>query len=123
MHAVVVRYTSENMGTRRRQLSELQPKFLQITRSNVDRRETDDATAHGLLFCCPKCLDGPRAHSILCWFSGRNVPDEEMPVDRRWAAEGSGYDDLTVDGTICVRGGCHWCGRIRDGVVVTEAAS
>ena len=122
MHAVVVRYAPKTMDTRRCQLSELQPKFIRITRSNVVREETDDASGHGLLFCCPKCLSGARAHSIVCWFAEREVSDEEIPADRRWIAEGTSYEDLTVHGQISVRGGCRWRGRIRVGVVTTEAS-
>jgi hypothetical protein len=109
------------MDKRRCQLSELQPKFLQITKSNVERHETDAAaTAHGVIFCCPKCLGGLHEHSIVCWFAERDVPDDEIPSDRRWIAEGTSYGDLTVHGPITVRGGCRWSGRIRTGVVSTE---
>jgi hypothetical protein len=102
-------------------LAELQPKFLVIERSNMQRREVDELTsAHGILFMCPRCLGRPseRRHSVVCWFAQRGVPDAEMPTWDRWLASGSGYDDLTIDGVISVRGGCCWSGRIRAGRIV-----
>jgi hypothetical protein len=102
-------------------LSELQPKFLVIERSNVQRREVDDlSVAQGVMFVCPRCreLKVERQHSVVCWFAGREVSDDEMPIWQRWLVSGAGYDDLTVHGLISVQGGCGWRGRIRNGRVV-----
>ena len=107
-------------------LVELQPKFLVIDRSNVQRREVDDIrAAQGLLFACPKCrrCSVERQHSVVCWFSGRNVPIDEMPIWNRLGVRGDGYEDLTVAGMIVVRGGCLWRGQIRWGYVLTSLAS
>jgi len=99
-------------------LSELQPTFLVIEKSNVQRREVDDLrAAHGLMFACPRCLRSvlERRHSVVCWFADRSVPEGEMPSWARLPVKGSTYDDLTVDGVIAVRGGCRWRGRIQAG--------
>ena len=101
-------------------LSELQPKFLVIVRSNVQRLEVDDFDgAQGVMFLCPRCCSGSRPvwiqHSVVCWFSDREVPDTEIPTWYRWPAHGAGYDDLTIDGQIRVRGGCRWSGWIHGG--------
>ena len=113
--------TAVRCATQVMRLAELQPTFLVIERSNVQRREVDDFNlAHGLMFMCPRCLRRPveGRHSVVCWFAGRAVPEEEIPTWARWMAIGSSYDDLTVDGIIAVRGGCHWRGRIRGGRIV-----
>jgi len=102
-------------------LVELQPAFLVIDKSNVLRHEVDElAAAQGLLFVCPKCRRRAieHRHSVVCWFSGRNVPDEEMPTWNRLDVYGSVYSDLTVVGVIAVRGGCEWRGRIQFGRVL-----
>lgn len=111
----VVRCSAETM-----RLVNLQPKFLIIERSNASRIETDTfEQAQGVLFLCPKCFvrSGAAAHSVVCWFDGRAVPDGEIPEGKRWNVDGSGYGDLTLVEHIVLAGGCRWAGKIRRGVI------
>lgn len=82
------------------------------------------AGAQGLLFICPvpSC-----SHSIIVWFANAGVPAEAHPA-YRWAASGSGLDDLTLTPSINLdipwvdeRGvthpaSCRWHGFVTKGV-------
>jgi hypothetical protein len=67
------------------------------------------AEAQGVMYLCPKCHD----HSVLCWFSGRDVPDSAVPGPGRWQAVGTGLHDLTFGpgpsgrSSVQLTGGCN----------------
>ena len=96
-------------------LSELKAQFLLITEPGRGFKHVDDVSiAQGIMFLCPKCFvtnKGPvGTHSVLCWFAGRGVSDQETPGPGRWHPVGTGYDDLSlVAGSSSVRlvGGCN----------------
>ncbi|HET7380033.1 MAG TPA: DUF6527 family protein [Gaiellales bacterium] len=115
-------------------LTELEPQFVRAELTRVlptdPWRETmlyvgTLAEAQGVLFDCPTrgC-----SHRILVWFSDRGVPPECTPSPR-WAASGSGYDDLTLAPSIdisrdkegrpmfCEGGRPGWHGFITNGEV------
>lgn len=87
--------------------------------------------AQGLWFQCPVCAvgkepgeeDGRRfvrgAHYVLCWFSNpRNAPPLDAtwwPTIARWTMSGSSLDDLTLQPSILLKGGCNWHGYLTNG--------
>lgn len=86
------------------------------------------SAAQGLLFLCPLCFarNGGAAgtHSILIPFKDRCVPPGFEPTLPRWAASGSGIDDLTISPSIDLSSdgaghprheGCAWHGFVRNG--------
>lgn len=84
------------------------------------------AAAQGIRFLCPKCFEqnsGPvGTHQVICWSRSRGVPDEARPQPGRWALEGSGLDDLTLNAdppgtarSIQLHGGCEWHGFVTNG--------
>lgn len=99
-------------------LTDLEPQFVAYapgSYAHVERIEQAD----GITFVCPGCLaksaDGRAGvHSVLAWFRGRGVPDDETPGPGRWAASGTGYADLTLAPSIDV--GC-WHGFVRNGEI------
>ena len=124
-------------------LTELEPKFLryectpgrptQIANdplhfpeggSHVEFRDTvvwhmvgTLAEAQGVEFLCPKCFvtNGGRVgtHIVVCWSRLRGVPDGAHPLPGRWALNGTGFEDLTLDAeppngarSVALTGGC-----------------
>lgn len=112
-------------------LTELEPEFLRLTsHKGAFRRVKDIADAQGIWFLCPKCFvanGGPRrTHRVLCWSRSRGVPDDVTPGPGRWTLEGTGLDDLTLNGdasggggarSVLLTGGCGWHGFITGGEV------
>lgn len=84
--------------------------------------------AHGVEFLCPKCFaanGGPRGtHAIICWSRSRGVPNDASPGGR-WSIEGTGFDDLTLNGdnggarSVLLTSGCAWHGVVTNGDVTT----
>lgn len=77
-------------------------------------------TAQGVLFNCP-CGSG---HIVMASFAGRGLTDDQgthnkagQPV--RWTTSGSTFDDLTLQPSILLEGGCNWHGFITNGDVTT----
>lgn len=91
--------------------------------------------AQGVQFLCPKCFvaNGGKVgtHLILCWSRSRGVPDSAQPGPGRWTLEGTGFDDLTLNGdspagpgtgarsVLLTGGGCGWHGFVTKGEVTT----
>jgi hypothetical protein len=84
------------------------------------------AEAQGVRFLCPKCFaenGGPiGTHSVVCWSRSRGVPDEATPAPGRWTLDGTGIDDLTLNGdppgaarSVLLTAGCGWHGFVTNG--------
>jgi hypothetical protein len=106
-------------------LTDLEPQFLRIENPTTYAHVDDIHQAQGVCFLCPVCFkknNGPvGTHSIICWFTGRGVPDGLHPVPGRWNAQGTGYHDLTFAGpgaaSILLQGGCNAHFFIRNGEI------
>jgi hypothetical protein len=104
-------------------LSDLKSEFLVITGENTHQRCASLAQAQGVMFMCPKCFEANRSpvgtHWVLCWFAGRGVPDNRVPIPGRWHPHGTEIDDLTFVGpgavSVLLTAGCRWHGFIRNG--------
>jgi hypothetical protein len=105
------------------QLKDLDARFQRIVEPGKRYKEVDNIQdAHGIMFLCPKCFQanngGVGTHSVICWFKGRGVSDDENPKPGRWEAVGTGLNDLTLkagSSSILLTGGCQWHGFIRNG--------
>ena len=84
--------------------------------------------AQGVQFLCPLCWIKNNGrigtHRIRCWSRLRGVPDDVVPKPGRWKLEGTGLDDLTLNGesgksrSVLLTGdGCKWHGYITNGLV------
>lgn len=113
-------------------LSALSPHW--ITKADVgghweDKVETQ-VEAQGIRFLCPLCfakIGSARGtpHSVIVPFAGRGWPDAYLPgmgdkqpdgTVRRWTAEGTNFDNLTVKPSVLLSGsGCGWHGFITNG--------
>lgn len=110
-------------------LRELDAHFIRLNAQGF-RRVDSLEEAHGLLFLCPKCFlanKGPvGTHTVLCFFRGRGVPDDEKPGPGRWNPAGTGLDDLSFVGpeqcSVDLRGsaGCRWHGNVLNGRATLE---
>lgn len=110
-------------------LADLKAKFIKVIEPGRSRREVDSiADAQGVQFLCPKCFSkngGPvGTHSVVCWSRSRGVGEDETPGPGRWSLEGTGIDDLTLNGdapggggarSVLLTGGCGWHGFINSG--------
>jgi hypothetical protein len=104
-------------------LRDLEARFLIITGPDTMKYVDALEGAQGVMFVCPKCMHdlGTRvgAHSVICWFADRGVPDDRNPKPGRWVPSGTGLDDLTFIGpaaaSVLLTGGCQWHGFIRNG--------
>lgn len=86
----------------------------------------DIATAQGVDFLCPKCFvaNGGEegTHRVICWSRSRGVPDDVTPGPGRWALDGTGVHDLTLNAdppsgarSVQLNGGCAWHGFVTNG--------
>jgi hypothetical protein len=116
-------------------LTELEPRFVRYEKraDGVYHVETTNIRkAQGVQFLCPKCFTenaGPvGTHLVLCWSRSRGVPDDATPGPGRWTLEGTGFDDLTLNGdskegpgkgarSVLLTSGCGWHGFITNGEV------
>jgi hypothetical protein len=112
-------------------LTELEPQFVRYEKQGdkVYLPDTDDIRdAMGVMFLCPKCYvangnSNVGTHSVICWSSSRGTPADAEPLPGRWKIEGTGYEDLTLNGetggarSILLTGGCAWHGFITNGEV------
>lgn len=84
------------------------------------------AEAQGVKFLCPKCYADNRGpvgtHLVVCWSRSRGIPDDAKPGPGRWMLEGTGLDDLTLNGdppgnarSVALEGGCAWHGFVTMG--------
>lgn len=110
-------------------LTDLRPQFVRFERNDEGTlwRPTDRIEdAHGILFLCPKCFAEKGGevgcHSVICWSRSRGVPDDASPGPGRWALNGTGYADLTLDAdppntarSVQLNGGCDWHGHVTNG--------
>lgn len=120
------------MGAARVRLSELDPRFLRFARDAEGRalHITVDslAEAHGVMFLCPLCYqaNGGRVgtHRVICWSRSRGTPEDASPGPGRWTLEGTGFDDLTLNGdaiggggarSVLLTSGCGWHGFVTNG--------
>lgn len=111
-------------------LVDLQPQFLRwAPRDGQTILEHVDAIdqAQGISFLCPKCFidkGGPvGTHTVICWSRSRGTPDDAGPGPGRWRLDGTGYDDLTLNGekkggarSVQLLGGCGWHGFVTNGI-------
>lgn len=96
-------------------LSDLEPRFIALVTDDGSRRKyvDDIASAHGVMFVCPKCFERagrvrPGVHGMLCW-RPRVDPSIE-PGPGRWEMSGTSFDDLTLtagSSSVLVTGGCR----------------
>ena len=91
---------------------DLAATFIKVTDPGRSRRKVETlAEAQGVQFLCPKCFatnGGPRGtHSVVCWSRSRGVSEEEVPGPGRWTLEGTGLDDLTLNGDAIGGGGAR----------------
>lgn len=112
-------------------LVDLDAKFLRYELGMEDGRATfievdDIKQAQGVRFLCPKCYEANKGevgtHLVICWSRSRGVPDEAVPQPGRWALEGTGIDDLTLNAdppstarSVQLHGGCAWHGYVTKG--------
>jgi len=94
-------------------LAELEAEFVRHVPNGLKRVETF-AEAQGLMLLCPACWNknggSVGTHSILIWFAGKGVPDEERPAPR-WNAAGTSLEDLTITPSIDVTAGGKYPGE------------
>lgn len=108
-------------------LSELEPRFMRVAEPGRLWQEVDTlAEAQGVQFLCPKCFEANGGavgtHSVLCWFLGRGVLDDEDPKPGRWEPVGTGLQDLSLragSSSILLTSGCCWHGYVTDGEVTS----
>jgi hypothetical protein len=112
-------------------LTDLDPRFLRYNQNHagVSFDTVDSITvAQGVSFLCPKCFaeNGGAAgtHSVICWSRSRGVPETAQPGPGRWALDGTGFHNLTLNGdaiggggarSVQLNGGCEWHGFITNG--------
>ena len=110
-------------------LRELDPQFLRHElRDGVETHHYVETLveAQGVKFLCPKCFaknGGPvGTHSVICWSRSRGTPDSASPSPGRWALDGNGIDDLTLNAdppssarSVLLNGGCGWHGFVTNG--------
>jgi hypothetical protein len=108
-------------------LRDLDAEFLRASDAKNFRRVASIDEAHGVVFLCPKCFtaNGGKVgtHSVICWSRSRGAPDDIEPLPGRWAMNGTGIDDLTLDAdvggngarSVLLLGGCSWHGFINSG--------
>ena len=86
------------------------------------------AEAQGVQFLCPICFvangGAVGTHSVLCWSRSRGAPDDASPGPGRWTLDGTGFEDLTLNGdppgtarSVALGGGCDWHGFVTNGEV------
>lgn len=105
--------------------TELDPQFIQLARTSESPEKWSYhyvnilSAADGVIFLCPihfKKNNGPcGTHSIICWFKGRNIPDELNPGPGRWDVSGD-LVNLTLNPSIDL-GNDDWHGWIKNGEV------
>ena len=95
-------------------LSDLDAKLVHTT---TDGSQDVDALADadGVMFDCPKCRD----HKIGVLFTAAPQGVAWDPSrGKRWTAEGTSLQDLTLSPSILLLSGCQWHGFVRNGEAV-----
>lgn len=114
-------------------LTELDPVFVSVTFEDdhqVSRPVKTLAEAQGVRFLCPKCFaangGAVGTHAVGCWSRSRGAPDHASPGPGRWTLDGTGVEDLTLNGdppgaarSVQLNGGCAWHGHITNGDATT----
>lgn len=109
-------------------LIDLEAVFLRIEQPGKLYQEVETlAEAQGVRFLCPKCYAdnlGPiGTHSVICWFFGHGVSDDEFPKPGRWVPAGHDLSDLTLNEppgksrSVLLTGGCRWHGFVTNGKI------
>lgn len=79
------------------------------------------AEAQGITFLCPKCygVNGGciGTHEVQVTFRDRGVLDHQGAHNTdgrptRWAVSGMGFDDIVIQPSILLQGGCGWHGFV-----------
>lgn len=92
--------------------------FVEFTQTRgVLRNHREYVRAQGLVFYCPKCVDGAKKHIILSLFDLKSVPPEAAPSGR-WDFHGTGLSDVTLHSPVHSREGCSWVGVVNKGTVL-----
>ncbi len=81
--------------------------------------KTGQNDADGIMFDCPKCVDTPRRHVVICWSPG--VDPQRYPKPGRWSIIGTTFDDLSLvaaSSSIQLTTGCMAHFYVRDGAIV-----
>lgn len=108
-----VQFRTESGGVESR---EVDREYIQHVRSLAE--------AQGVQFLCPLCFaanGGPvGTHWCSVSFEGRGVADGQGSHNRkgeptRWAASGTGLDDLSLSPSVQIEGGCGWHGHVAGG--------
>ena len=106
-------------------LTDLEAHFARITKPGHYETVDELADAHGVWMLCPKCFTANGGsvgtHWVLCWFSGRGVPDSEEPGPGRWSPQGTGLHDLTLvagSSSVLLTSGCRAHFFVRNGEIV-----
>lgn len=92
-------------------LIELDPIWLRCVSATDSKHVDDRDEAHGIIFDCPKCGN----HRVRVWFTG--TPHDDAWPTPRWAATGTGFEDLTLHPSINIGSGCCWHGWVQGGIV------
>ena len=105
--------------------SDLNPEFIRLNRTSSDvnrwsyRGVKTLGEADGIRFLCPvhfeKHNGAAGAHSVICWFQDRDIPEELSPGPGRWVASGE-LLTLTLVPSVDLGSG-DWHGHITNGEV------
>lgn len=113
-------------------LLDLDPHFLRHEERGDETFFVDVPTlneAQGIRFLCPKCFaengGAEGTHQVICWSRSRGTPEDARPGPGRWALDGTGYADLSLNAdppgtarSVQLHGGCAWHGFITNGEAV-----
>jgi hypothetical protein len=109
-------------------LSELDPRFIKKADDSESQGKcmiiiaADMKEAHGVMLKCPKCASERMhkdIHRIIIWFEG-TVPDDTAPGPGRWAASGTGLEDLTLHPSVELGDLCRCKCTIMAGFVTVD---
>jgi hypothetical protein len=112
-----------------RTLADLEAHFIRIKEPGRLYETVDSLeAAQGVQMLCPRCFHekggAVGCHSLLLWFAGRGVRDEEIPGPGRWTPVGTGVGDLTFTnpgGPFSVMLNGHLHGFIENGTFRVDA--
>lgn len=86
-------------------LADLDPVFISYLERDGHTylpNEKSLSEAMGIMFLCPICFaanGGPvGTHQVICWSAARGAPEHAQPRPGRWTIDGTGFDDLTLNG-------------------------
>ena len=86
-------------------LTDLDPWWAIWQKLDTGKEPAGINDAHGVAFTCPVC----KGHTIICWKP--EVPQTVTPKPGRWNMHGTGFDDLSLEGTtsnsVKIEGRCN----------------